>query len=226
MAGSAFPTAPEGLRAGVLADLRPVAPIASPWRRAVALAPLAALAAIVAATYWGPRPELAGPAFYAVWAASAIQWGAGLWLLSLAFREAVPGRALDRRALVSALALTTSVLLGGLFLKDALIGTVVPGGREELFWTICLEGPLLLSAPLLVVASVLVARAFPVRPALAGALTGLAAAVLTDAGWRIGCFVSAPGHVIGAHWLAVLAMAGLGSAVATLADRRRWRRRV
>lgn len=224
MAGSAFPTAPEHLRAEVLADLRPVAPIASPWRRAAALAPLAAFAAFVGATYWGPRPELAGPAFYAVWAASAIQWGAGLWLLSLAFREAVPGRGLDRRVLAVALVLTAAVLIGGLLLKDALVGTVVPEGRDARFWTICLRGPLLLAAPLLVLASVLVARAFPVRPALAGALTGLAAAVLIDAGWHIGCFVSAPAHVIGAHWLAGLAMAGLGAAVATLADRRRWRR--
>ena len=83
---------------------------------------------------------------------------------------------------------------------------------------------MLLSTPLLVLASVLVARAFPSRPALAGALTGLAAGVLTDAGWRIGCFVSAPGHVIGAHWLAVAAMTALGAAVAALADRRRWHR--
>jgi hypothetical protein len=221
---SASGSAPERLRGQVLADLRPIAPIGSPWRRAAMLAPLAAVAAIVAASYWGPRPELTGPAFYAVWAASALQWGAGLWLLSLAFREAVPGRALDRRAVAAALALTAAALAGGLYVKDALVGTVVPAGRDGLFWTICVEGPLLLSAPLLILASLFVARAFPVRPALAGALTGLAAAVLTDAGWHIGCFVSAPGHVIGAHWLAVAAMAGLGAAVATLADRRRWRR--
>ena len=225
MAISASRPAPERLRGQVLADLRPIAPIGSPWRRAVMLAPLAAVAAIVAATYWGPRPELTGPAFYAVWAASAIQWGAGLWLLSLAFREAVPGRSLGGRAVAAAVALTVVALAGGLLLKDALIATVVPSGREATFWRICVQGPFLLSAPLLVLASLFVARAFPVRPALAGALTGLAASVLTDAGWHIGCFVSAPGHVIGAHWLAVAAMAGLGAAVATLADRRRWRRR-
>ena len=224
MAISASRPAPDRLREQVLADLRPIAPIGSPWRRAATLAPLGAMASIIAATYWGPRPELAGVAFYAVWGASTIQWAAGLWLLSLAFREAVPGRALDRRAVTGALALTAVALVGGLVVKHALVGTVVPTGRESLFWTICVEGPLLLSAPLLVLASVFVARAFPVRPAIAGALAGLAAAVLTDAGWHIGCFVSAPGHVIGAHWLAVAAMAGLGAAVATFADRRRWRR--
>jgi len=224
MADRLIHAAPDRLRAEVLADLRPVAPIASPWRRAALLAPLAAAAAIVGATYWGPRHELTGAVFYVVWACSAIQWGCGLWLLSLAFREAVPGRALDHRAVAAAIALTAVVLVSGLLVKDVLLGTVVPAGHEGGFWKICLEGPVLLSTPLLVLASVLVARAFPSRPALAGALTGLAAGVLTDAGWRIGCFVSAPGHVIGAHWLAVAAMTALGAAVAALADRRRWHR--
>jgi hypothetical protein len=225
MATSPPAVAPERLRTQVLADWAPVAPLRSPWRRAWALAPLAALMAIVAARYWGPRRELDGLGLYVTWLSSAAQWGAGLWVLSLAFREAVPGRGLTRRAVAIAGLLVVAVLAVNLGAKDLIAGTVVPSGREWLFWTACVEGPLLLSLPVLVLATLLVVRAFPVRPGVAGALTGLSAAILTDAGWRLGCFVTAPSHVVGAHWLAVAALTVAGAGLGVLADAIRWRRR-
>jgi hypothetical protein len=224
MVRSGSHAAPDRLRGQVLADWAPVAPLASPWRRVAALAPVAAVMAVIAACYWGMPHEADRLGLVAMWALSALQWTAGLWLLSLAFREAVPGRGLDRAALLTAVGLTVLVLALNLGAKDALRGTDVPAGREWRFWTACVEGPLLLGAPVLVFASLLVSRAFPVRPVLAGALTGLAAAVLTDAGWRLGCFVSSPGHVIGAHWLAVAATTALGAVVGRAADAWRWRR--
>ena len=108
--------------------------------------------------------------------------------------------------------------------KDVFAATVVPAGREWRFWTACVQGPLLLALPVLLLATLYVGRAFPERPAVAGALTGLAAGVLTDAGWRLGCFVTAPSHVIGAHWGAVAALTAAGALTAVLADGLRWRR--
>jgi hypothetical protein len=222
---SSPPTAvPERLRAQVLAEWAPVLPLRSPWRRTWLLAPLAAVMTIVAARYWGPQRELDGLSWHLTWLLSAAQWLAGLWVLSLAFREAVPGRALDRRVVAIAAALTLAVLAVNLGAKDLLAGTVVPAGREWRFWTACVEGPLLLGLPVLVLATLLVGRAFPVRPGIAGALTGLAAGVLTDAGWRLGCFVTAPSHVIGAHWVAVAALTAAGAVMGLLADTLRWRR--
>jgi hypothetical protein len=197
--------------------------MASPRRRAAGLAPVALVIGIVAALFWG-RPEDGGPATMAgIWALSAGQWLAGLWLLSLAFREAVPGRALDRRVLVAAVAMTVLILSVNLGAKDLLRGTEVPAGREWRYWTLCFRWPLVLSSPLVVLGSLLVTRALPLRPAIAGGLTGLASAVVTDAGWRLGCEVSAPGHVVGAHWLAIAAMTAAGALVSVLADRWRWR---
>jgi hypothetical protein len=221
MASSAVP---DRLRGQLLADWAPVAPIASPWRRAARLAPLAFAIAVLAAAFWGMPGEDRARTIAVVWTLSAAQWLAGLWLLALAFREAVPGRALDRRALAAAIGLTVLVLALNLGVKDALRATTVPSGHEWRFWTACVEWPVILASPIVVVASLLVARAFPARPALAGALTGLAAAVLTDAGWRLGCWVSAPSHVIGAHWLAIGVMTAAGAIVAVVTDRRRWRR--
>jgi hypothetical protein len=225
MANSAPTAVPERLRARVLAEWAPVVPLRSPWRRTWALAPLAALMAVVAARYWGPRRELDGLGLHLTWLLSAAQWGTGLWVLSLAFREAVPGRSLTRRAVAIASLLTLVVLAVNLGAKDLLAGTVVPAGREWRFWTACVEGPVLLALPVLVLATLLVGRAFPVRPGVAGALTGLAAGILTDAGWRLGCFVTAPSHVVGAHWLAVAALTAVGAALAILADTIRWRYR-
>jgi hypothetical protein len=224
MANSSPAAAPERLRAQVLAEWAAVVPLRSPWRRTWALAPLAALMAVVAARYWGPQRGLDGFGLHLTWLLSAAQWGAGLWLLSLAFREAVPGRGLTRRALAIAGGLTLVVLAVNLGAKDLLAGAAVPAGREWRFWTACVEGPLILALPVLVLSTLLVVRAFPVRPGVAGALTGLAAGVLTDAGWRLGCFVTAPSHVVAAHWLAVAALAAVGAGLGILADTIRWRR--
>lgn len=224
MGASRPEVAPDRLRAQVLAEWAPIAPLRSPWRRAWALAPVAAVMAIVAARYWGPQRELDGVGLHVTWMLSAGQWLAGFWLLSLAFREAVPGRALDRRAVVLAVVATVAVLALNLGAKDVLAATVVPAGREWRFWTACVQGPLLLALPVLLLATLYVRRAFPERPVVAGALTGLAAGILTDAGWRLGCFVTAPSHVIGAHWLAVAALTGAGALAALVADGLRWRR--
>jgi hypothetical protein len=61
--------------------------------------------------------------------------------------------------------------------------------------------------------SVLAARAYPTRPALAGALIGLGAGLIADAGWRIFCHFSEPAHVLSAHLAAVVISAVIGAVV-------------
>jgi hypothetical protein len=216
--------APDRLRSQVLAEWAPVAPLRAPWRRAARVAPLAALTAGIAAIYWGPQRDWAAPGFALTAMLSAAQWIAGLWLLALAFREAIPGRALGRSATVAALGGALLVLAVNLAAKDAIAAALVPAGRDWRFWAICLRGSLMLAAPVLVLGSLLVSRAFPARPAWGGALAGLAAGVLADSGWRLGCFVTEASHVVGAHWLAIGASGALGAGVAWLTDAVRWRR--
>lgn len=224
MAVSRPAAAPDRLRARVLADWAPVVPLASPWRRAVRLAPLAALMAVVAAIYWGPQPDWAAPGFGLTVTLSVLQWIAGVWLLVLALREAVPGRSTGWAASLAVLGGVIVLLALNLAAKDAVAAAIVPSGREWRFWAICLRGPVLLASPVVILASLFTARAFPIRPAWAGALAGLAAGVLIDAGWRLGCFVTDASHVAGAHWLAIGVSSVLGGAIVWLADTIRWRR--
>jgi hypothetical protein len=62
-------------------------------------------------------------------------------------------------------------------------------------------------------------RLLPGRPAIAGALCGLGAGLLTDAGVRLFCWVTEPLHVLVAHGGAIAALVVLGALLATGIDR-------
>jgi hypothetical protein len=70
--------------------------------------------------------------------------------------------------------------------------------------------------PAVAVAAVLAARAYPTRPAFTGALLGLGAGLMADAGWRLFCHFSEPAHVLAAHLAAVLASAAAGALLTTV----------
>ena len=86
-------------------------------------------------------------------------------------------------------------------------------------WLICVFGTFASALPALFAAAWLVRRAYPLRPALAGALYGLGAGLLSDAGWRLFCHFSDPNHVFAAHTVAVLMSVAAGSTIATLLGR-------
>ena len=90
----------------------------------------------------------------------------------------------------------------------------IMAGREWLIWRICFAGTLAGALPPLLVSAWLVARAFPLRPAVAGALYGLGSGLMADAGWRLFCHFSDPAHVFGAHIAAVAVSAALGAQLA------------
>ena len=68
--------------------------------------------------------------------------------------------------------------------------------------------------------AVLSTRAFPLRPAVAGALYGLGAGLIADAGLRLWCEFSAPAHVLAAHLGAVILSMALGAAAALVSRQR------
>jgi hypothetical protein len=74
-------------------------------------------------------------------------------------------------------------------------------------------GTIVGALPVMAIAGWLVARAFPLRPRLAGALYGIGAGLIADAGWRLFCHFSDPVHVYGAHTLGIVAAAAIGIAV-------------
>jgi hypothetical protein len=70
------------------------------------------------------------------------------------------------------------------------------------------------SLPALIVAALLAARAFPLRPGVAGALYGLGCGLIADAGLRLYCEYTAPPHVAFAHGGAILGAMFAGVLVA------------
>jgi hypothetical protein len=214
----------HGYREQIADSLTPVRPLPPPARRAGLLAPLGLLLAASAPLLGGQRGDLGDYHPLVTWGLTALQSFGGLWLLALGFREAVPGRNVSPRALTFAAALSAVLVVAITSVTNAASPTIVPVGRELQYWVECVAGPMAIGAPFMIVATLMALRAFPTRPAIAGALCGASAGILADAGWRLACWISAPSHIIGSHVLAILALAAAGSLVALAADRPRWRR--
>lgn len=212
------PRPPDALRRAILGDLRPVTPIGRPWRRLLVLVPIAAFFAAVPMAALGLRHD-AGTLGGLLWWLSGLQALAGVFLVGAALRESVPGRTLAGAA-AALIGLALAWTVGVTLVTWAASDTVVPPGREALFFKICFRDTILLGLPTLGLALVLAARAFPLRPALVGGLAGMGAGLVSDAGWRTYCHVSDPRHVLAAHVLAVAALALIGALGGLLAGRR------
>ena len=213
------PRLPAELLAEVGRDLRPVRPLASPARRAARLLPLGLLLLVGAPLVWGFRSNLAalGPAL--TWGLSAFQTLAGLLVVGVALREAVPGRELSGRAVALTLAAAAALFLAQTALTAWLFPTTVPPAIRVRYAWECLGMATLTALPALAAAAWLVVRALPSRPALAGAVYGLGAGLMADAGVRMFCWVTTPAHVLIAHGGAVVAMTGVGALIASLLER-------
>jgi len=205
---------PDPLRTRLAAEYRPVRPLASPVARVLWLLPLVALAIVAAPVVFSVRADAPRLGWFGLWGVSGLQALAGLTVTVAALREAVPGRGWNGTAaglwVVLPLALVILVTLS--------TWQVSPGLVRGGWWFIaglCLGGSFASALPIVALASVLAARAYATRPALAGALLGLGAGVIADAGWRLFCHFSEPSHVLSAHVGAVLMSMAMGSLLAS-----------
>jgi hypothetical protein len=211
---------PPALRRAIEADLRPVQPLASPWRRALWLAPVALVLLVISETIFGLREDSPDLGLSLTWGASILQMLIGLAVMGFALREAVPGTLLTRRTAGLVLATGIALILAITWATWASSQTFVPPRINRVVWLICVFGTFASALPALFAAAWLVRRAYPLRPALAGALYGLGAGLLSDAGWRLFCHFSDPGHVFAAHTLAVLMVTAAGAGLAKMLNRR------
>ena len=216
--------APAALLRAVAADHRPVRPLAPAWRRTLALAPLGMLAVITAPLYWGWRSNLAELGPFLAYGVSGLQALLGLAVVGAALREAVPGRALSRGALLLTLASAVAAEVGVTLATAHRAPVVVPPGVWLRYAWECLGMATVIGLPVLAAAGWLSARALPTRPALAGALYGLGAGLVADGGTRLFCWDSEPAHVLVSHGGAILALAAAGALAAVLVDRGKARR--
>jgi hypothetical protein len=210
---------PPELRTIIARDLRPLTPLARPLRRALNLAPIALALLVAAALVFGLRRDAGRIGLLLTWGASTLQMLIGLALVVGALREAVPGTTLPRRIVGAAFGTAAIAVLTITLMTWATSPTLIAPGLATYVWGICLTGSIVTALPALAVAGWLTARAFPLRPRIAGALYGVGAGLMADAGWRLFCHFSDPAHVLGAHTAGIVITAGVGVVVASVASR-------
>lgn len=204
---------PADLRARIAPDYQPVRPLRSPWTRTLSVLPLAVLALLASAIAFDVRTDAPNLGWLGVWGLSIAQSVMGLLVVGAALRESVPGRDWSRGAIALWLAIPVVTVVAVTLLS----WEVSPVALRAGWWLvggICFAGSAATALPVVALASVLAARAYPTRPAVAGALLGLGAGLMADAGWRIFCHFSEPAHVLSAHLAAVVMSTMIGSLVA------------
>ena len=204
--------APPDLRARLAADYQPVRALRSPWMRALWVLPLGLVALIAAPVAFDVRPDASRLGWFGVWGFSLMQSAIGLAVVAAALRESIPGRGWSRSAIALWLSIPIALIVGITMLSWQFSPVML---RRE-FWLVgglCFAGSAATALPVVALTSILAARAYPTRPALAGAMLGLGAGLIADAGWRIFCHFSEPAHVLSAHLAAVVMSAAIGSLV-------------
>jgi hypothetical protein len=210
---------PRALRERIARDLGPVRPLRSPGRRVLVLLPLGFVLIVLIPAFWGWRANLALLPGGVAWGLSVLQSLAGLAIVGIALREAVPGRELSLKAIVATLAAAALLFLAITFITEIVLPSAErPGVVVRFIWE-CFYAAARSSIVPLIAAGWLAARAFPSRPGVAGALYGLGAGLMNDAGIRLYCWVDSPRHVILSHGGAILFVTIMGAVVSTLIDR-------
>lgn len=191
---------PDKAREIILKDLRPVRPLAPPWRRAltVVLACVPAMAVIV----WllaGLRIDLEtiGPGFS--WLASLAFIGAGWALLAVLAREVTPGARVPSVYVVSGV---VAVITAQVLLASTLHGShacPVPEGSLLRVTLACFGAISLLALPVLLVTWYVFRRGVITSIWTAGLLAGVVSTVCAEAVWRLHCPFTSPGHLLLAH---------------------------
>jgi len=204
------PPAKMDLRAVVSRDLRPVRPLWPPSRRALALTPLAIAIVVGVPLVNFFRTDLAALGVVKAWGLSVVESAAGLAIVALGLREAIPGRALRRHALLIA---SLVGLLLPLVIYRVTTETFTVGPRTWAQWRFgmaCFRTSVLAATPVLLVSAFLTKRAFPLHRVATGILWGLGCGLIADAGLRLYCEFTTLPHMLLEHFSAVVVSMLLG----------------
>ena len=178
------------------------------------MAPVALVLFAFAPAVLSVRGDAERLGFVLSWGASLMETLLGLGIIALAFREAVPGTLISLRAV----SLVWAIAIGTVTAVTMMTWRVSPTPLLQhglgFVWRVCVAGTFVSAMPALALSLAMVRRAFPLRPVLAGTLCGLGSGLLADSGWRMFCHFTDPGHVFGAHIVAIAAVTLAGAAFA------------
>lgn len=204
---------PTQLHTRIAADYEAVPPLPPPFVRALSVAPFAIVALLAAPLFFSVRSDADRLGWAMTWGTSLTQVACGFIVIAAALRESIPGRAWSPAALL-AWVIAPFMLLIAVTLASWQVSQV-PLGRG--WWVVglaCVTGSAATALPIVALANVLAARAYPTRPAITGLLLGAGAGLMADAGWRLFCHFSDPSHVLSAHLTGVAIAAVTGSMLA------------
>jgi hypothetical protein len=204
-------------------DLRPVRPLPAPLVRTLIVLPVGLLLLAGLPVSWGLRQNIGALEPWASWGLSALESLAGLLIVGAALAEAVPGRRLSARAVTLTVFAGALIPVTVMLVTNWLVPAVESPAVRVRFMIECFDQIAIWAMPAVAVPAWLAARAWPERPAVAGAFYGLGTGVMADAGARLFCWVSSPLHVLISHGGAILAVTIAGALAAVLIDR--WRPR-
>ena len=199
------------LRDRIARDLRPVRRLREPWLRAANALPLALLLLFAASAIYGLRGDAGRLGWGLTWGLSILEMAVGMVLIGMSLRESIPGRAIPTPAVAASFAAAFGAVALIAFATWGVSPTRIAGEPVLFVTEVCFGHTLLAAVPVILLAGWLSSRAFPLRPRIAGALYGAGAGLLSDAGWRLFCHYSDPGHVLPAHLGAVVAATLLGA---------------
>jgi hypothetical protein len=171
--------------------------------------PFALLALVAAPLFYDVRRDAAALGWLA-WTASLAQATAGFLVIAAALRESVPGRSWGGLSIAAWLAAPAAMAIALTLASWQASPIAVRNGWWFVF-AVCMASSAATALPVVAMTAVLAARAYPTRPALTGALAGLGAGLIADAGWRMFCHFSEPAHVLSAHLggIAISVIAGM-----------------
>ena len=211
--------APKDLRDRIKSDLRPTRPLWPPAVRALVLIPLAVAIVLSVPGLRFFRPDMQAIGFLKAWGFSFGQALAGLVIIGVALRESIPGRGLSRGAAAATIAIGLAIPFALLAVTASAFNVGPEPGHALEEGIGCFRVSAISAIPALIAAAWLAARAFPMRPALAGALYGLGCGLIADAGLRLFCDYTVPTHVLLGHGGAIVGAMAVGAIVAKIIPR-------
>lgn len=218
----------DKLRRAIETDLAPVRPLPPVWRRTLVVAACATLVFVVTLIVIPLRSDMPTLPLWLSWGASVLELLVGLLLIGLALREAVPGCAIGRgpaaAAVLTALALQVAVGLGSWLFSPGMPPDAVSRISAIGSGMSCLSHDASLALPTFVVTLLLIVRALPLRPSMAGLLGGGGAALTADAVTHLLCPMTDLDHVLVWHSGAIVIFMAAGWALGLLWERLRDRR--
>jgi hypothetical protein len=198
---------PRALQKALDEDSAAVHPLPSEWLRLLWALGVSAAVLVATVVGFGLRSDMGQIPMWLSWGCSVFELILAAALFALALRESVPGRAVP---VVNSLAAVTLAVIYQVTvgLVTYLFSAGLDYNDHPLAHGVgCMKQDVVSTLPILVVITILILRAAPVRAPHAGFLAGAGAAIAADAVTHLRCPVSDMRHVLLWHTGAVLGFA-------------------